>query len=95
MSGNIYNLGNDDANTTKKELVGLVCGLTGASFSEVSNRTDPDKRDYIVSSQKLYDLGYHTTLGLEKGIKEVAGFLNFLPEDKEERVKQTLSMFNY
>tara|TARA_R110000765_G_scaffold169174_3_gene274182 strand:+ start:2281 stop:3270 length:990 start_codon:yes stop_codon:yes gene_type:complete len=95
MSGNIYNLGNDDANTTKKGLVGLVCGLTGASFSEVSNRTDPDKRDYIVSSQKLYDLGYHAEFGLEKGIKEVSGFLNFLSQDEEDRVKQTLSMFNY
>tara|TARA_R110000751_G_scaffold112513_1_gene211400 strand:- start:321 stop:1313 length:993 start_codon:yes stop_codon:yes gene_type:complete len=95
MAGNIYNLGNDEANTTKKELVELVCRTVGGSFSEKTDKTDPDKRDYIVSSQKLYDLGYYASVGLEKGIREVSGFLNFLPKDKDERVKQTLSMFNY
>ena len=95
MKGQIYNLGNDEANTTKKKLVGLVCGLTGASFSEIDNRTDPDKRDYIVSSQKLYDLGYSPVFGLEQGIVEVKRFLQFLPPDIDDRKIQTKAMFNY
>ena len=95
MKGQVYNLGNDDANTTKKKLVGLVCGLTGASFSEISNRTDPDKRDYVVSSQKLYDLGYSPAFGLEKGITEVKGFLQFLSPHIDDRKIQTKAMFNY
>jgi len=95
MIGNIYNLGNDDANMTKKELVELICGLSGASFSEVSNKTDPDKRDYVVSSQKLYSAGYYSAFGLEKGIKEILRFLEFLSPDVSTRMTQTSHMFNY
>ena len=72
------------------ELSISLCEIIKAEFTQ-----DPDKRDYIVSSQKLYDLGYYASVGLEKGIREVSGFLNFLPKDKDERAKQTLSMFNY
>ena len=95
MIGNIYNLGNDDANMTKKELVKSICDLSGASFSEVSNKTDPDKRDYVVSSQKLYDTGYYPAFGLKKGIKEILGFLEFLSPDVSNRMTQTSHMFNY
>ena len=95
MRGQIYNLGNDEANMTKKELVELVCRITGASFSEVTNRTDPDKRDYIVSSQKLYDLGYYTAFSVEKGINEIADFLEYISMDKAARQLQTSHMFNY
>lgn len=95
MKGQVYNLGNDDANMTKKELVELVCGLTGASFSEISNRTDPDKRDYVVSSQKLYDLGYYAAFGVEKGVKEIIDFLGYLSLDKKTRQLQISHMFNY
>tara|TARA_R110002051_G_scaffold32786_4_gene73959 strand:- start:13836 stop:14810 length:975 start_codon:yes stop_codon:yes gene_type:complete len=95
MVGEVYNLGNDSANATKKELVEIVCDITNASFSEVSNRTDPDKRDYVVSSQKLYDVGFYPTVSLEKGITEVSGFVNSLSQDEEIRKIQTHSMFNY
>lgn len=95
MVGNTFNLGNDGANTTKKDLVKLVCDITGATFREVENHTDPDKRDYIVSSQKLYDLSYYSAFGLEKGIKEVVRFLKFLSPCKNTRDKQTACMFNY
>jgi len=95
MIGNTFNLGNDGANTTKKDLVKLVCDITGATFREVENHTDPDKRDYIVSSQKLYDLSYYSAFGLEKGIKEVVRFLKFLSPCKNTRDKQTACMFNY
>jgi len=95
MVGEVYNLGNDSANATKKELVEMVCDITGASFSEVSNRTDPDKRDYIVSSQKLYDVGFYTIVSLQKGIQEISNFVNSLSRDKETRETQTHYMFNY
>ena len=95
MIGQVYNLGNDAINTTKKELVEIVCDITQASFTEVSNRTDPDKRDYIVSSQKLYDVGFYTTVSLQKGIEEVCNFIDVLSQDEATRSIQTNSMFNY
>ena len=32
---------------------------------------DPDKRDYIVSSQKIYDLGFECRYDLDAGIKQL------------------------
>lgn len=94
MKGNVYNLGNDDANTTKKQLVERVCHYSDASFLDVHNKTDPDKRDYIVSSQKLYSLGYSPIVDLDKGIQEVRDFLMYLSSDRDIRQLQTLYMFN-
>jgi nucleoside-diphosphate-sugar epimerase len=76
MHGEIYNLGNDEINTTKLELVKKVCGATDALYTECYNKTDPDKRDYIVSSQKLYDLGYECQHDLDYGIKEMVDYYN-------------------
>lgn len=71
MKGEVYNLGNDAINTTKTELVKKICAITGATWSIVDDRTDPDKRDYEVSSQKLYNLGYRCTRSLEYGVSEM------------------------
>ena len=95
MIGNIYNLGNDSANTTKEELVDLVCDKVGSKYTRVDSKTDPDKRDYIVSSQKLYNLGYSPTVSLEEGIEEVADFLKTLSRKDKFRKPQMMSMFNY
>ena len=76
MHGNVYNIGNDKINTTKLELVEKICDRTGVSFSEDKSRTDPDKRDYVVSSQKLYDLGYEPIYTLSYGIDEIVKFYN-------------------
>ena len=95
MKGNVYNLGNDEANTTKKELVELICNYSGASYSEVQNRTDPDKRDYVVSSKKLYDIGYRPVMSLDAGVKEMLNFFTYLSSDGDIRDTQTSYMFNY
>ena len=80
---------------TKKQLVEHICDYSGASFLEVYNKTDPDKRDYVVSSQKLYSLGYVPIFDLEKGVQEILDFLQYLSPDSEIRQRQTLYMFNY
>ena len=95
MKGNVYNLGNDNVNTTKKELVERICHYSGASYMEINNRTDPDKRDYIVSSQKLYNLGYQAIMSLDDGIKEMLNFLKYLSSEEDIRQVQTSYMFNY
>jgi len=94
MKGNVYNLGNDDANTTKKELVELICNCSGASYNEIQNKTDPDKRDYVVSSKKLYSLGYSPMYSIDEGIKQVLHFLQYMSLDNNVRQNQTSYMFN-
>ena len=74
MVGEVYNLGNDKINTTKMQLVEKVCEITGASMVEDKSRTDPDKRDYVVSSEKINKLGYEAIYSLDYGIKEMIKF---------------------
>ena len=87
MFSNVYNLGNDSINMTKLELVKNICYMMGAEYSQDDSRTDPDKRDYIVSSQKLYDLGFDCIYGLEDGVLEMDSFYDLLTEMDLDRCK--------
>ena len=44
-------------------------------------KTDPDKRDYEVSSKKLYNTGYTPDIDLVTGIRELDKFYDFLPDE--------------
>lgn len=71
MAGQVYNLGNDSLNMTKLDLVQKICDITRATYSQEYEKTDPDKRDYEVSSQKLYNLGFRCKRDLETGVREM------------------------
>ena len=71
MKNNVYNLGNDSVNMTKLELVQKVCEHTKAQYRIVNDKTDPDKRDYVVSSKKLYDTGFTPNYDLDYGIQDM------------------------
>ena len=87
MYGNVYNLGNDKINTTKLELVQKICDSLGVSYSVDNSKTDPDKRDYIVSSQKLYNLGFECKRDLDYGIMQMDKFYNLLSESDLDRCR--------
>lgn len=87
MIGNVFNLGNDSINTTKLTLVEQVCQLTGATLTHDNSRTDPDKRDYVVSSQKLYNLGYEARVTLTEGINEMKKFYETFDPLDEQRCR--------
>jgi nucleoside-diphosphate-sugar epimerase len=72
MVGNIYNLGNDSINTTKLELVKKISFIMNTSYDIINDRTDPDKRDYEVSSNKLYNTGYLPRRNLDYGIFQMS-----------------------
>jgi nucleoside-diphosphate-sugar epimerase len=87
ICGDVYNLGNDNLNTTKQNLVDKVCEITGATSSVDATRSDPDKRDYLVSSEKLYNLGYQPYRSLEYGIRQMLNFYDLLSESDREKCK--------
>ena len=87
MINNVFNLGNDAINSTKLTLVEKVCDLVGATVSHDDSRTDPDKRDYVVSSQKLYDLGYEARVTLNDGINEMKKFYSMFDSSDENKCK--------
>lgn len=76
MRNQIYNLGNDSINSTKLKLVQDICEITGGKYKVVDNKTDPDKRDYEVSSQKLYNIGYSPKVSLVHGVRDMISVYN-------------------
>ena len=85
LIGNIYNLGNDSINCTKEQLATVISDTLGTTFSNNQFKTDPDKRDYEVSSKKLYNTGYVADIDLVTGIKELDNFYNYLPGDNYDK----------
>jgi len=72
MVGRPYNVGLDDANLSKEELALKVQEHVPnfyIHFSEVGS--DPDKRNYIVSNQRLREAGFQAKRSLDDGIREL------------------------
>ncbi|WMI30420.1 MAG: NAD(P)-dependent oxidoreductase [Candidatus Organicella extenuata] len=72
MKGNAYNVGLNKANLSKLELCAIIKkSLPEFIFREDSTGFDLDKRDYIVSNDKLMSLGFNPLDSLESGIEEL------------------------
>lgn len=72
MVGRPYNVGLDSSNLSKEELARKVQEHVPnfyISFAGVGN--DPDKRNYIVSSQRLRAAGFEARRSLDDGIREL------------------------
>ena len=72
MVGRPYNVGLDAANLSKEELALKVKEYVPnfyIHFGPVGS--DPDKRNYIVSNQRLREAGFEARRSLEEGIKEL------------------------
>jgi nucleoside-diphosphate-sugar epimerase len=72
MVGKPYNVGLDSANLSKEELALKIKEYVPKfyiHFSEVGS--DPDKRNYIVSNQRLREAGFEARRSLDDGIKEL------------------------
>ena len=66
-----FNVGNDSINMNKLQLAEKIQQYTPVEIVKAEFTQDPDKRDYIVSSQKIYDLGYECKYDLDIGIKQL------------------------
>jgi nucleoside-diphosphate-sugar epimerase len=76
MKGQIYNVGLSDANLSKLELCDRIRRhVPGFVVHESSIGQDPDRRDYIVSNEKIERTGFKPAFSLDDGIRElVKGF---------------------
>jgi nucleoside-diphosphate-sugar epimerase len=81
--GGVYNLGLPTANLTKLELAHKVCDTIGLSreLVTVGEGTDPDRRNYLVSNDKILKTGFKFTHTLEDGIREVERVAKMCPPD--------------
>ncbi|SVE25415.1 uncharacterized protein METZ01_LOCUS478269, partial [marine metagenome] len=72
MKGKPYNAGLEEANLSKLELCAKINErLPKFVYLEAKVGEDPDKRDYIVSNQRLLSSGFQTEWNLDRGIREL------------------------
>ena len=71
MMGNVFNVGDDNMNHSKEEVCNMIGKKTGAFIHYEEIGEDADKRIYVVSYDKISNLGFRTTITVEEGIDEV------------------------
>lgn len=72
MVGRPYNVGLDSANLSKEELALRVKHYVPNFYIHFSDiGTDPDRRNYIVSNQRLREAGFEARRTLDEGIQEL------------------------
>lgn len=72
MRDNAYNVGLSDANLSKRELCAAIqAHVPELVVLEADHGEDPDKRDYIVSNEKIEATGYRPAYSLDDGIAEL------------------------
>jgi nucleoside-diphosphate-sugar epimerase len=87
-SGEVFNVGLSDANLSKQQLVEKIqeyipnFAVTYSDYFE-----DPDKRDYIVSNQKIEDAGWKPEYSLDDGIEELIKTYTILIQDLSSKYR--------
>ena len=66
-----FNVGNDNINMNKLQLAKKIQQHTPLEIILAEFTKDPDKRDYIVSSDKIYSRGFECKYDLDIGIKQL------------------------
>ena len=71
MSGEVYNVGSNSMNYSKGDVCKLIEKKSGCYVHYADFDNDADKRDYIVSYDKIKNLGYDTNITVQEGIDEL------------------------
>ena len=66
-----YNVGNDAINMNKLQLAQKISEHMPLEIMKAEFTSDPDTRDYIVSSQKFHDKGFSCAYDLDHGITQL------------------------
>jgi len=66
-----YNVGNDSINMNKLQLAQTIQKHIPIEIIKAEFNSDPDVRDYIVSSEKFYSKGFECKYDLDDGIKQL------------------------
>jgi len=87
MNNNAYNVGLSDTNLSKIELCAKIKEqLPDFVYLEAPIGEDPDKRDYLVSNEKIERTGFKPVYSLKMGIKELIKGYQMLSNSKYSNV---------
>ena len=78
MIGNVYNVGSDNMNYSKREICEIIKSKTDYYLHLADIGKDADQRDYVVSYDKISSLGFDTTIGIEEGIEELVNGISVI-----------------
>ena len=88
MKKNIYNLGLEDTNISKLELAERIKKyIPNFYIHSASIGEDPDKRDYIVSNEKLEKTMWTPQFNLDRGRVELIKTYNILISDLSSKYR--------
>ena len=82
MKSNVYNVGSNSMNYSKKQICEIIKNKVPDSyfhFAEINE--DADKRNYEVSYDKIKKLGFDVTVGIEEGIEELKKSVKLVQTD--------------
>ena len=72
LKSDVFNLGLSSANITKIDLVKKIKKqVKNLKIKVVKDKSDPDKRDYFVSNNKIEKRGFKAKISLDQGIREL------------------------
>ena len=66
-----YNVGNDSINMNKLQLAQIIQKHIPIEIIKAEFNSDPDIRDYIVSSEKIYSKGFQCEYDLDDGVEQL------------------------
>lgn len=85
MKGEVYNVGSNSMNCSKGDVCKMIQAKTDCYVHYADFDGDADKRDYVVSYDKLKDLGFDTTITVEEGIDELIKVFPLVKIDNKYR----------
>lgn len=71
MQGQVFNVGSEEMNCSKAQVCEMIRRKVDYYLHYADVGEDEDRRNYVVSYQKIKNCGYGTTISLESGIDEL------------------------
>ena len=71
MKNEVYNIGSEKLNYTKRQVAEIIKQDTGAYVHYADYDNDVEKRNYHVSYEKVRGVGFKTKVSIEDGIREL------------------------
>jgi nucleoside-diphosphate-sugar epimerase len=87
LKNQVYNVGLSNANISKVELCEMIKNhIPNFLYIESQVGEDPDKRDYIVSNERIEKTGFRPKFSLDHGINELIKAYKIIKNDKYSNI---------